>query len=87
MGPIKHGVVGNFRQTGINLSGLIQGVVMKEKNPICVFSKTKCFQDNNKPAHWVGPSKLRYLNIDQFFKITPNFDEKEASVTGKKRRR
>ena len=54
-----------------------------KKNPFCVSSKIDCFKDNNKPAHWVGHSKLRSLEIYEFFKITPNFDEKEDSVTGK----
>ena len=49
---------------------------------MCVFKKY-CFKDNNKPAHWVGHSKLRSLDIDEFLKRTPNFDEKESSVTGK----
>ena len=41
------------------------------------------FKDNNKPAHWVGHSKSGSPDIDDFFKITQTFDEKEASVTGK----
>ena len=49
---------------------------------MCVF-KTDCFKDNNKPAHWVGRSKLRYLELDEFIKITPNFYEKEPNITGK----
>ena len=57
---------------------------MKEKNPFCVSSKKKYFKDNNKPAHWVGLSKLVSLYIYEFFKRTPKFDEKESSVTGKK---
>ena len=48
-----------------------------------LFLQKKCFKDKNKPAHWVGHSKLRSLDIYDFFKRTPNFDEKEASVTGK----
>ena len=55
---------------------------MKENSILRVF-KNKCFKDSNKPAHWVGHSKLRSLDIDEFFKRTPNFDEKEASITGK----
>ena len=45
--------------------------------------KRNCFKDNNKPAHWVGHSKLIYLEINELFKRTLNFDEKEASVAGK----
>ena len=53
---------------------------MKKKFILCVFN---CFgfKDNNKPAIWVGHSKLGSLDIDELFKITPKFDEKEASVT------
>ena len=40
------------------------------------------FKDNVKPAHWVGHSQLRSLDTDNFFRRTPKFDEKEASVTG-----
>ena len=78
---MKYGVIGNFRYTGIKLSGWIQGVVMKENSILRVF-KNKCFKDSNKPAHWVGHSKLRSLDIDGFFKRTTKFDEKWASVTG-----
>ena len=39
-----------------------------------------CFQeknkDKNKPAHWLGHSKLISLDIDELFKITPDFVEK-----------
>ena len=49
---------------------------------MCVFKKI-VLKINNKPAHWVVHSKLISLDIDEFFKITPNFDEKEAGVTGK----
>ena len=47
-----------------------------------VFKKYVCFRDNNKPAYWVGQSKLISLDIDEFFKRTLKFDEKHASVTG-----
>ena len=46
---------------------------------LCFQKKTK---DNDKPAHWVGHSKLGSLDIDDFFKRTPKFDENQASVTG-----
>ena len=38
-------------------------------------------KDNDKPAHWVGHSKLRSLDIYEFFKTIPKFDENQASVT------
>ena len=54
---------------------------MKEKiHFLCL--KKYCFGDNNKPAHWVGHSKLRSQDVDELFKITPKSDEKDASVTG-----
>ena len=53
---------------------LIQGVMMKN-NPFFVSSK-KGFKDNNKPAHWISHSKLRSLDIDELFQLTPKFDEK-----------
>ena len=40
------------------------------------------FKDNDKPAHWVGHSKLRSLYINGFFKTKPKFYENQASVTG-----
>ena len=46
----------------------------ERKNLFCVSSIF--FKDNNKPEHWVGHSKLGSLDIDEFFKRTPNFDEK-----------
>ena len=54
---------------------------MKEKiNFVCL--QKKCFKGNNKPAHWVFCLKLISLDTYEFFKITPEFDEKESSVTG-----
>ena len=44
-------------------------------------SKTHCFEDNVKTAHWVGNSQLRSLDTDVFFKRTPGVYEKQASVT------
>ena len=76
-------MIENFRYTGINLSVLIQGVVMKEKIYFLCPQK-HCFKDTNKPVHWVGHSKLRSLDKDYFFKRTPQFDENQASVTRKK---
>ena len=53
---------------------------MKEKYIFCAFKiKNK---DNYKPAHWVDHSKLRSLYIYELFKITPKFDENQASVIG-----
>ena len=49
----------------------------ERNNPFFVFSKKK----NDKPAHWVGYSKLGSLDIDDFFKRTPKFDENQAIVT------
>ena len=46
--------------------------------------QNKCFKDNDKPAHWVGHSKLRSLDIYDFFKRTQTFYENQASVTGNK---
>ena len=73
-------MMGNFRYTGINLSGKSKELWWK-KNPFCVSSEKLCFKDNNKPAHWVGHSKLRSLDVDDLFKRTPKFDENQASVT------
>ena len=39
-------------------------------------------KENNKTAHWVGHLKLKSLDIDVLFKITPEFDEEQAIVTG-----
>ena len=52
------------------------------KESFSVTSNNYCFKDSNKPAHWVGHSKLRSVDIDEFFKRTLKFDEKQASVTG-----
>ena len=52
------------------------------KNPFCVSSKNNCFKNNNTPEHLFGHSILGSLDIDEFFKRTPNFDKKQASVTG-----
>ena len=54
---------------------------MKEKIHFCVLKKI-CFKDNDKPVHWVGHQKLRSIDIDDFFKITPKFDKNQASVNG-----
>ena len=72
-------MIGNYRYTGIKLSGWIQGFLTKKIDFVCL---QKVYIYNNKPEDWVGHSKLRYLDIYEFFKITPQFDEKEASVTG-----
>ena len=50
---------------------------------MCFFKKY-FFKDDNKPVNLVGQLKLRSLDIDELFKRTPNFDEKETSVTDKK---
>ena len=46
------------------------------------FVSSKKIIDNNKAAHWVDQSKLRSLDIDEFFERTPKFDENQASVDG-----
>ena len=58
-----------------NLDWVNPGICYERNNLFCVSSK-KCSKDNNKPAHWVGNSKLISLDIDELFKRTPNFDEK-----------
>ena len=54
---------------------------MKEKIHF-VCPQKNVLKDKNKPAHWVNHSKLTSLNIDEYFKRTPQSDEKQASVTG-----
>ena len=54
---------------------------MKEKIHF-VCPQKNVLKDKNKPAHWVNHQKLTSLNIDEYFKRTPQFDEKQASVTG-----
>ena len=54
----------------------------KKKSISHVFKKKNCFKEKNKPAHWVGPSKLGSLDIDEFFKRTQRFDENQDMVTG-----
>ena len=49
---------------------------------VCL-QKTFFLNDNNKPAHWLVHSKLISLDIDELFKRTQHFVEKEASVTRK----
>ena len=53
---------------------------MKEK--IHFLCLQKQIKDNNKAAHWVDHSKLRSLDIYEFFERTPKFDENQASVDG-----
>ena len=53
-----------------------------KKKSILYFFKKNCFKDKNKPAHWVGHSKLRSLEINGLFKRTLKYSWKEASVTG-----
>ena len=55
----------NFRYIGINLSVIIQEVLLNE-NPFCVSSKRLCLKDNNKTDHWVGQSKLKPLDMEDF---------------------
>ena len=38
-------------------------------------SPNKIFKDNVKPSHCVGRLRLGSLDIDDFFKRTPKFDE------------
>ena len=74
-------MVGNFRYTGINLCGWIQEVVMNGKIHFVCFLK-KLFKYNVKTEYCVGHLQLRSLDTDVFFKMTPVFDDIQASVTG-----
>ena len=53
----------------------------KKKSILCVF-KNIYFKDNNKPAHWVGHSELKSLDMNDLFNRTPQFYENQVSVTG-----
>ena len=52
---------------------------MNKTDPFCVF--ITFLKDNVITAHWVGHSKLRSLDTDNFHKRTPVVDEKEDTVT------
>ena len=54
----------------------------EREKPFCVFQENALKITINLHI-WAGHSKLISLEIDEFFKITPNFYEKEANVTGK----
>ena len=55
---------------------------MKEQSIFCVFKNI--FRDNNKPEHCVSHWKLRFLDINEFFKITPRVVGEKAVLTGNK---
>ena len=47
-----------------------------------MYSKNICNKDNDKPAYWVGRSKLISLDINDLIKRTPTFNKIQDSVTG-----
>ena len=48
----------------VNPKSLIEG-----KNPFCVSTKNVYLKDNSKTSHWVGYSKLKPLNLEEFYRI------------------
>ena len=54
----------------------------ERKNLFYVSSKKDYFEDKVKTAHWFVHLQLRSLDTDNFFKIIPGVDEKQASSTG-----
>ena len=58
-------MTGNFKYVGINLSGLIQEFVLKERIPF-VFLLRFVLKDNNNTIHWVGHYKSKPQDLEHF---------------------
>ena len=44
----------------------------------------QCLKDNNKTAHWVGHSQLKFLDTDDFSRVTPVVDDIQDIITDNK---
>ena len=64
---ISGGMIGGSNYIGTNLNGRIQNISSKEINPI-QFLQNVYLNKNYRTVHWVGHSKLKELDINDFFK-------------------
>ena len=65
---ISGGMIVHFNCIGTNLNGWIQNLPPKGINLI-QFIQTVYLNKKDRTAHWVGNSKLKELDINDFFKI------------------
>ena len=69
MNLIGGGMIGNPNWIWTSLNALILNQTPKELNPI-QFPKKFYISNNDRTAHFVGNSKLKELDIDDFHKKT-----------------
>ena len=80
MNMISGGMIGDSKYIGTRFNRLIQEVKSKGKNP---FQSIQFFYINKSDitSHWVGHSKLKELDTNDFFERKKNIEDMEAELT------
>ena len=77
-------MTGNFRFTGINLSGWIQETIMNEQIHLVRLLEKIYMKDDNETAHWICHAKLKLLDTDDLSKRNFFIDGIQSSLIGTK---
>ena len=64
---ISGGMIGNSNYIGTSVDGWIQKLSLKGINPIQFLQKKFYLNKNDRKDHWVGHSRLKYLDAVDFF--------------------
>ena len=78
---ISGGMIVNSNCIVTNLNKSILNITQKQLNPFKFFSKTCYIDKNNRTANFVGYSKLKELDINDFFKRKHMDEDMEAELT------
>ena len=81
MNLIGGGMIGNSNCIVTNLNGLILNQPPTELNPFQFLNFFLYINKNDRAAHFVGHSKLKELDIDDFYKRKNMNEEMEAELT------
>ena len=65
---IGGGMIGNSNCIGTSFNGLILNIPPKELNPFLSLQKNNYIGKNDRTAHFVGHSRLKELDINDFYK-------------------
>ena len=80
MDLIGGGMIGNYNYIGTCMNGLIQNQPPKELNPFQFLQKLY-INNKDRTAHFVGHSKLKELDIDDFYERKQTNDKMEAEMS------
>ena len=81
MNLISGGIIVNSNYIGTTLNGLVLNLTPKELSPFMFLQKRFYIDKSDRMAHFISHSKLKELDINDFYKIKQTNEEMKYEQT------